>query len=600
MAITLSGFMTCENCDRTFYSQVAYNFHIKNSHPTSIMMSPATLENKNSQNLEETTIKEERHTEKNQILAISNKITANNVAEKREQTTSYYQDQIAQDISLAPIRDEQILRTIAHQKSQKFKCQICSKWYGSKRYLARHIKSTHMDANILECHLCNKDFSCQTILKQHIDEVHASKKNFECQFCKKCFNHNYNLQGHIKMVHENVRPFKCVVCEVRFHLKTGLQVHIDSVHVTDKPFKCDMCKGGWGSKSFLKSHMRMSHNLRKPLECQICKYRFSIEKSLNSHMAQKHNSEVKVQNQFSRRELVKTGLEPTVKCEYCNKMYHSIRRVHGHQARQHKDLGLTPVAPKQCKICHKSFTSANYVDIHVKLVHQDTKSFDCEFCQQTFKLQFTLKIHVNAVHKKIKRFGCRNCSERFSSAPIRNKHIIECQLNSPSKMKIEISSVDDNDNQKLLEQDLSQTLNGKISQIANESAKTLKCPICSKSFGCQANLEMHVYCVHDNFKRFECRNCKERFKSASVRDKHIITCENVSSSTMKNEIDKPDKIEKITMNEPDNRQTLESEKKPEQNMAVVGAINFQCQLCIKRFTLAVNLGRHVKMAHAKV
>ena len=62
MEITPNGVRYCKNCDRTFYRQVAYNFHIKNSHPTIMMTSPATLENKNSQNLQDTTIKEETHT----------------------------------------------------------------------------------------------------------------------------------------------------------------------------------------------------------------------------------------------------------------------------------------------------------------------------------------------------------------------------------------------------------------------------------------------------------------------------------------------------------------------------------------------------------
>ena len=75
---------------------------------------------------------------------------------------------------------------------------------------------------------------------------------------------------------------------------------------------------------------------------------------------------------------------------------------------------------------------------------------------------------MNAIHKKIKRFGCSNCNGRFSSSRVKNKHIILCQFDSPSKTTIKMDNADTVENVKILEPFLNPTFKYETSPIASQ------------------------------------------------------------------------------------------------------------------------------------
>ena len=344
MATVPSDFIFCQKCGRKFQSPIVYKFHMENSHPTIFV-----LKNEKSQSLISPTMKtisnkEEIHTEKNLNQAICNKFIA---IEKKQQATSYFENQqdmtnFAQD-SIIDIKNVQKMATenlskvttnlhsqISHQNVKRFQCKICSKCFDHQKYLKLHMSRIHREK--LECQLCKKCFGCKVYLQQHIDGVHANEKKFECSVCKKCFSLNVHLRSHIRFVHENVRSYKCSLCELSFHLKDGLKVHIRGVH--ERPFKCEMCGGFWGSAHILKRHIFNRHNQSKPLECQTCKYRYSQQLGLRKHMKKRHNIGLEAQ----KKAMVKIGTALTIKCEYCEKMYTSIRGAHIHQAREHRSM----------------------------------------------------------------------------------------------------------------------------------------------------------------------------------------------------------------------------------------------------------------------
>ena len=111
--------------------------------------------------------------------------------------------------------------------------------------------------------------------------------------------------------------------------------------------------------------------------------------------------------------------------------------------------------PNFCKNCEKSFSSKQYLDIHLKTVHDKIKdSIKCDLCEKTFGHQYFLKIHVKeshengytceschkifvkkvnlkthvkTVHEKLKQFECDSCEKRFGKKGHLKSH---CRTNS--------------------------------------------------------------------------------------------------------------------------------------------------------------------------
>ena len=322
----LSDVTACQNCDRIFHYRVLYNFHLKNAHPTNMSQASSKLENENSQNLVDPTLKtislkEERHAEKKVSQVLSNKTITNNLLETKEQASSSQPDlketsRFETDSSFELFEDEpkiadqnlsqtsgKVQRKLEHKKSKRFNCQICTKYFSCQTNLELHVDKIHQETKKIECPICNKCFRLKIYLKRHIAGVHAREKKFECHLCKKCFALTNNLRGHIRMVHENVRHFKCSVCKKSFHLNDGLQNHIAACHLTEKPFKCDMCGSCWGNEKLLKNHIARSHDQSKPQECQICKIRCANERSLNVHVGKRHKPQNHSSVSFAKEHL---------------------------------------------------------------------------------------------------------------------------------------------------------------------------------------------------------------------------------------------------------------------------------------------------------
>ena len=51
---------------------------------------------------------------------------------------------------------------------------------------------------------------------------------------------------------------------------------------------------------------------------------------------------------------------------------------------------------------------------HIKLVHEEKKSFECRICDKRFTMKQTMKIHVASVHESKKTFKCEICDKDFS------------------------------------------------------------------------------------------------------------------------------------------------------------------------------------------
>ena len=202
MAIKLSDPLSCQKCDKTLYSKVLYNFHIKNSHSVTSQASVTSSLLSSNQDVKD--------------IFKSDSVSGTDV--KAEQNSK-------------PEHGDSKSRVAQNENA--------------KEILDHHTDQMHSDEAQFECNLCQKIFGSRKNLKTHIDGVHASVKKFKCHLCDKSFTLASHRRVHIRGVHEKVRPYKCPVCETSFLLKDGLTQHIRTVHEEVKPHICSVC-----SKSF--------------------------------------------------------------------------------------------------------------------------------------------------------------------------------------------------------------------------------------------------------------------------------------------------------------------------------------------------------------
>ena len=64
----------------------------------------------------------------------------------------------------------------------------------------------------IECNICGKFFSSKKSLKIHISSVHEDMKKYNCETCEKSFSSTQALKRHIECIHEDkkARPYNYI------------------------------------------------------------------------------------------------------------------------------------------------------------------------------------------------------------------------------------------------------------------------------------------------------------------------------------------------------------------------------------------------------
>ncbi|XP_061135655.1 zinc finger protein 3-like isoform X2 [Syngnathus typhle] len=116
----------------------------------------------------------------------------------------------------------------AYAQAKPFVCDICSKGFGFKRYLAQHMIT------------------------------HSTEKPYSCGRCRKTFRRMQGLQIHMRC-HTGEKPYFCKTCGKRFCQSSSLRVHL-RVHTGEKPYSCTTCGTGFSSLPVLRNHMVRVHD----------------------------------------------------------------------------------------------------------------------------------------------------------------------------------------------------------------------------------------------------------------------------------------------------------------------------------------------------
>jgi len=103
-----------------------------------------------------------------------------------------------------------------------FQCTLCSKQFGYKNGLIRHVRLTHVGEKPYQCSICNRRFGYKHILMEH-QNLHFGNRPYACHLCDKRFAARSNLIQH-RMVHR--RPYSCALCSKKFDREDQLKKHL--------------------------------------------------------------------------------------------------------------------------------------------------------------------------------------------------------------------------------------------------------------------------------------------------------------------------------------------------------------------------------------
>ena len=76
-------------------------------------------------------------------------------------------------------------------------CKLCLKTFISAYLLVDHIKRDHEGRKDYKCHICSKEFGWRDVLKKHIKR-HEKIKDFVCETCGKAYIFKHELSEHVK------------------------------------------------------------------------------------------------------------------------------------------------------------------------------------------------------------------------------------------------------------------------------------------------------------------------------------------------------------------------------------------------------------------
>ena len=150
----------------------------------------------------------------------------------------------------------------------------------------------------------------------------------------------------------------------------------------------------------------------------------------------------------------------------------------------------------QCTKCNFSTTRTEYLNRHIRLMHNKEQRFKCQDCKFKSNRSDRFKNHVKAVHEKVRHRKCPHCDhETFDTCSLKNhikaKHLkirdYQCEICDKTFTR-------------------SSYLKSHI-KLVHAMVKDFQCPSCEYSTGWRPNLKIHIKTQHDKVKDMKCPHC---------------------------------------------------------------------------------------------
>ena len=268
----------------------------------------------------------------------------------------------------------------------QYQCDICNKAFSGNTTLLEHKKYVHEGASkqLAEpekvfCDKCGKSYVNQNSLKSHMMRIHNEYEitdkdlHKKCEQCGKVFNEPQEFDHHLRLCLKDPKELSCKFCDTKWVSHLSLELHITSEHKKIL-FACDIC-GLSTDQSTLSKHKKSVHEKKYDHICHLCGKGFQAPCDLQEHLGKIHGQG-----------------EPKHKCETCGKKYWNTFNLKTHIESNHSN------STYPCGQCSKVFKVKNYLQTHVRIVHENYKPFKCDLCEEKFLYERDLKRHKRCHH----------------------------------------------------------------------------------------------------------------------------------------------------------------------------------------------------------
>ncbi|XP_048212573.1 pogo transposable element with ZNF domain isoform X5 [Perognathus longimembris pacificus] len=175
-------------------------------------------------------------------------------------------------------------------------------------------------------------------------------------------------------------------------------------------FRCPHCT------KRLKNNIRFMNHMKHHVEldqqngevdghtiCQHCYRQFSTPFQLQCHLENVHSP-----------------YESTTKCKICEWAFESEPLFLQHMKDTHKPGEM----PYVCQVCQYRSSLYSEVDVHFRMIHEDTRHLLCPYCLKVFKNGNAFQLHYMR-HQKRNVYHCNKCRLQFLFAKDKIEHKLQ-------------------------------------------------------------------------------------------------------------------------------------------------------------------------------
>ena len=325
-------------------------------------------------------------------------------------------------------------KRIETKAPQTFNCQTCGKMCSSTQSLAQHRAEVHENefSYRKKCEICSKQVSFN-LFRRHMIKVHGQHGTYkiQCYWCKKSYS-TTSYEGHVKK-HHSVGRFLCEKCSFCGIFARELVDHVNDNHEGVTTVKCPSCK---------KDH---------PIDQLEDQYKKCIK------------------NEFYGDEI----------CSSCGKTLKGKKTLRNHQQFHCAQSSTLPEI--FCDKCGKKFSSIDYLNSHIKLVHENFL-IQCEFCPKTFNSKNIYSAHKNITHSTDPKYQCKFCGLRLGGL-----HSVRSHERKHQEPAFQCS---------FCEKKCTTKEGLKFHERQHTGEKPFKCSICDSGFASLGSLRQHESGVH--------------------------------------------------------------------------------------------------------